>query len=370
MKYLFFILPFIASCQSKAYESENLKTEFSVYSKIMCSNEMWQYSTSFNEEIGLGIVSINSNSFITQNSKNSIDTFPLPGNEYSNFFNIIPNQKGEYYFLSSELGLYKLDGKKPVFIDSICNNNILKSNGLKTHFTLNIFKTAHFISETELLIPIHWDYYNQTGKYKNNQKPCPQFCVFNLKTLELYLVNSFTDKLRLKNRYLKMGINEVFSCVNKNVLLVSVPYKSSIEVFDLQKNKSLKFISVKSEFQLDSILPYNKKRFKKVINPEERYSIESGGYGPIYFNSFKNEYYRIYYHPLPRKNSKEEYTIINDRASSIIVLDEEFNVKKEIIFRKNAFILLGLTVTKNGFILNSQTTFENEKCSLLEYFTD
>ena len=184
---------------------------------------------------------------------------------------------------------------------------------------------------------------------------------------DLIIVNKIHEKIiaNLKEVEYVLTTTPVFAKeitkYNKNVFVFPNAINPNVEIFDIKSNKIVGNELVKSTFQTDSIVPYKKKK----NYDKDRYSIESGCYGPIYYNELRHEYYRVFYHALPQKNEKNEFTIYEDKSSSILVLDEDLKLKKEVFFKKGYFHFFGITGTENGFLLN-QINGDGKNCFFVE----
>jgi hypothetical protein len=119
-----------------------------------------------------------------------------------------------------------------------------------------------------------------------------------------------------------------------DTLLVSYQFSESVDLFSLNSGQFIGNKVLKSKYQKESIphLVSNKDEFEN-----ERYTIESDYYDVLTYNPFKKCYYRLYYHSLPRMNSKGEYTISTDKTVSIAIFDQKFNWIGEQIVKQSHY---------------------------------
>lgn len=361
MKYLksivlIILLPFFTSGQQK-------ERQVSDYRDLMDSIELKQLDTnifnyawrfSFGNGNNIGYVDYDAELFIHKtafsgeriryNFPDSTKGFP--------FYAIAQNEHGDFYYLNSDGHLYRLSkDSESELLENFAQNKVLIENGLMIENLLGMDRNFHFYNDSVLVIPVKWDLNRDKGKYTNYKKPCPAFITYHVQSKKLIINDIWTKPQTIKTYYPDRNFN--YSVMANGKLLVSVPYSSQIQVLDVRNNTVEKKFIEKSQFQTDSIRPLDAPSKKKKIALRDRYLIEEAYYGPIVYNPFRNEYYRIFYHSLPTKNENGDYTIYTDKSSSIMVFDINLKLKNEIYFDKNYFIFLGLTPTKDGIIFNS-----------------
>lgn len=313
------------------------------------------------EQNGFGVLDLNSGYFCFQRKMgDALDSLPIPENRNTNFYNVVPNPAGTYYFLDPNLGLYFLTKGKPVFLDSINDNPLLRENGLMISNAISNFEFAVFADQNRIVIPICWNYMHPQGKYKNFNKPAPRYCVYDVKTKELRLLHCMTPKESFKEDYANRE-RMYFTAVHGDTIVMSMPHKSEVVLYSIAQDKEIGRIDCRSTFQSEPIAQFGLTGKKRGHLKLDRYEIETPFYGSMFYNKDRNEYYRIFYHGLPERNEKGEYTIYMDKKSSILVLDGNLKLKKEILMEKNAYILFGITSTKKGFIINAYRQKVNDE---------
>ena len=305
------------------------------------------------EEDGIGEIDIMNGYFYYQRNQSGYDSLALPEGFDDYHYCIAPNPNGNYYFIDAEMGLFLLTKKGPVLIDSLNSNPVLKEKHLAVLVVMNMFRFATFKDETHLVIPLSLNYDN-LGKKKAKLKktPIPLFCEYDLNSKTVRLLNCLTPKEAFKLDYADKELDH-FGCVNGDSLIISSPYKSEVIVYSISQDKELGRVDCKSKFQDGPIKEFGYTGTKKERMKLDRYQTETPFYSTMFYNKARGEYYRIFYHGLPTKNKDGEFTIFQDKVSSVLVLDKNLQPKEEILYGKNSWIVPGITCTKNGFFTNN-----------------
>lgn len=358
------ILPFLSNCQQKEHHVSNFQNLVdSIELQNLDTNiHNYEWRFSFGSGKNLGYVNFDTTVFVHNISFSGVRSqYALPDSvKWNPFYSVAVNQSGDIYYLHSDGYLYRLHKDlDPEIVYNFKNNKVLAQNGLMIENNLGIDRQFHFLNNSVVVIPVTWDFKRGKGKYANYKKPCPSFVTYNIQSDQMVLNNIWSEPQTNKNYYASRHMN--YSALVNGKLIVSKPYTSEIEILDVLNNKVENKYLEKSQFQTDSIMPLvvHSKRQKQKLR--DRYFVEEAYYGPIVYNEFRKEYYRIFYHALPTKNENGDFTIYSDKSSSIIVFDSNFKIKDEIYFDKDYFIFLGLTPTKDGIILNSRTSKKDGK---------
>ena len=365
MKYKLFLslIPFFSSCQNEKidvinFDENSIKIEAPCYQFQYYRNSIGDHYVN-----GVGFVDADEELVVIKKN-NNVSTFKFPIPIMNNFYGISRKYNDSiYYYLDANRGLFQLfNDKAPIFIDSVQNDETLDKNGLMIFHMLSAEKNIYSLNSDQLLIPITWDYFNPNTNFKKiAKKPCPSLAKYTISTKKMEVLAIFSDDRMYRLNYGSNRAFEPFFCYSKDKIIISNAINPNVEIFDIKSNKIVGNELVKSTFQTDSIVPYKKKK----NYDKDRYSIESGCYGPIYYNELRHEYYRVFYHALPQKNEKNEFTIYEDKSSSILVLDEDLKLKKEVFFKKGYFHFFGITGTENGFLLN-QINGDGKNCFFVE----
>lgn len=118
-------------------------------------------------------------------------------------------------------------------------------------------------------------------------------------------------------------------------------------------NKIKKDIIVKggkSKFQTEMI-PYFSKTVKFSKDKEMTYLKTISSYGQILHDPFRNFYYRFFKQSQPTKNIEGLYNTEFDKYESLIILDKDFEVLKEINLDRNKYFSAFSFITKEGLLI-------------------
>ena len=154
----------------------------------------------------------------------------------------------------------------------------------------------------------------------------------------------------------KISDYQPFFCVDSwNRCVLSFGFSDSLIV--VEKN-SVKSISCKSSFYEEpTFLTF---KDGKSLSETRKFQTESARYMSIFFNSYRNEYYRF----LKHKSEAGE-----PANYSIVVMDYEFNVLSEWIFDSSKFALNPLIFTSRGFLLPNIDVISETKRPHFEHFS-
>lgn len=324
------------------------------------------YMTGQLEDDGIGLVDLDRGNFYYYQEKTGYDSLALPEGYDSDHFSVISNPNGKYYFLDVEKGLFLLTKQGAVSVDDLNNNPVLKEKHLAVLCVINMFGPATFKDETHLIIPLSLNY-NDLGKHSKKMKktPIPLFCEYNLKTREIRLLHCLTPKEAFKLDYAHKEL-DYFGCVNGDTLVISAPYKSEVILYSISQDKEIGRIDCKSTFQNGTIKEFGYVGTRKERLKLDRYQTETPFYSTLFYNKARQEYYRIFYHELPTKNEKGEFTVLQDKKSSVLVLDKKLKPKTEILYEKTMWHVPGITCTENGFFVNRYKYDEKGNRSVME----
>lgn len=318
------------------------------------------------EEDGFGEIDIRNGFFCFYRKQTGYDSLALPKGYDDYHYCIVPNPNGNYYFIDVEKGLFLLTKQGPVFLDSLNKNPVLKEKHLAVLCLINMFNFAVFKDETHMIIPLSLNYHD-LGKHpaKMKKTSIPLFCEYDLNSKKIRLLNCLTPKEAFKMDYAHKEL-DYFGCVNGDSLIVSCPYKSEVIVYSISQDKEIGRVDCKSKFQNGPIKEFGYSGKKNERMKLDRYQTETPFYGTMFYNKARQEYYRVFYHGLPTKNANDEFTIYQDKVSSVLVLDKNLQPKEEIVYGKNSWIVPGITCTKDGFFTNNCKYDENGNRTVME----
>lgn len=176
----------------------------------------------------------------------------------------------------------------------------------------------------------------------------PLLSIFSLKcdtlTLEKKLLN-FTKKYHDFNY---MTYYPFITLNNDNDIIISYEIEDSIYVIT---NEFLEYKYYSKSNFIDSFKVFNQSKWynKKYNNS---YHIEAPTYGQVIYDKYRNIYYRIVKHGQDEVNkdgSKNDYF---DRSWSIIVLDSNFKIIKEIYMQPKNYRFTDLVLTRDGLLIS------------------
>lgn len=347
------IIPFLSVCQRNTQQTyihgttllENLT--FKGQERI---NYNWRYSYGENESIGF--CHLDKQLIVHHLNDTIVDNYPFPEGLNSPFYNVTL-YKNQYYLYSNDGFLYQLHkDKNAELISKIHTDQLNKKDGLMLENLLTMETRFHFLNDSIVILPVKWDLYGQKGKYANTKKPCPIFIKYNINSDQYHLCDIWSKPLKEIASYTSRF--SPYSELVEGILYVSNPYSSLITLKDLNRNEDRGVKSIKSQFHIDSILPIEKK-VRHDINEKDRYLVEKAYYGPLVYNKYRNEFYRIFYHALPRKLKNGDFSIYTDKSSSVLIYNKNLNISEEIFLGNDYFHIMGISPTKNGFLLNNYT---------------
>jgi len=361
-----FFIPLLLSCQEQETSVEkagDISVEINVYLPFFSTN-YWMSGQW--EENGTGSIDLSTGYFRYYRPDVGYDSLLLPEGYDHYHKNVIPNPNGTYYFLDAVKGLYLLDKNGPSLISDLNNEPELRRNHLSILCVLNMFVFATFKDQTHLIIPLSLNY-DDLGKRPSKMKktPIPLFCEYDLKSKKVRLLNCLTPKEAFRLDYNGKEL-DYFGCVNGDSLIISTPYQSEVVVYSISQDKELARIDCKSKFQDGPIREFGYTGTKKERMKLDRYETETPFYSSMFYNKARQEYYRIFYHGLPTKNKNDEFTIFQDKVSSVLVLDKDLQIKQEILYGEDSWIVPGITCTKKGFFTNNSKDDQNGNRTYME----
>ncbi|MCH6201492.1 DUF4221 domain-containing protein [Aquiflexum sp. LQ15W] len=144
--------------------------------------------------------------------------------------------------------------------------------------------------------------------------------------------------------------------ISDSIYIISWPLLDSLKWID-KKNRITKNILAKSQYfsgeQIPFSIPPNQEEENKMVLGKFRYK-------QILFDPYRKLYYRIIMHPLKETENKTFIPNIDEQKFSILVLDENFKFKKEVIFPSNTYSPFNIFIGKSGVILMKNNYFDED----------
>lgn len=131
--------------------------------------------------------------------------------------------------------------------------------------------------------------------------------------------------------------------------------------------KSVEIKAVRSLYQVKNVetISEEEKKRSNIKTIIEKHQTVNGNYSRLVYNQYLNCYYRFYQHPQPLKTADGYFTTHQDRRVSCIHLDENFEFITEIVLPPSCFFIYIAIATKEGFIINRGSLFEDGLMRLL-----
>lgn len=278
----------------------------------------------------------------------------LPTNLVSNTYSLF-NLKGERYLFTLPGLLYKMIKDSFELQCDFSKNKTLKANKLELNANADYGNFVQIMNDSTIIFPV-----TSSISEFNLEAQFPLFATLNIRTKKVELLNYLSPEDFLEHNYFLF--NNIFFLVRNNKLLINKQYDPKLEVFDLSKKKVIRSLNLRDSYQDDDI-----QRLSHANSADKsRYMIEAAHYGTFIYNPNKRHYYRLFYHALPTKNEKGEFTVFNDKRSSITVYDDKLEYLGTYLIPKKIKFVMGITPTQEGFILNSSIKKVNSGMSLTE----
>jgi hypothetical protein len=138
-----------------------------------------------------------------------------------------------------------------------------------------------------------------------------------------------------------------FRVINQSNLVYSFNHCDTLFVYNRNSN-TIKTYSLKSPF---FTLPPAKDEKNKTSEYRSKYATESSIYWRLYFDPFKNLYYRIVLHKEKYHNTDGTVTPAHQKAWSLQVINQQFELLYEIKFPSKKYDFNSLLVTSKGICI-------------------
>ena len=132
------------------------------------------------------------------------------------------------------------------------------------------------------------------------------------------------------------------------LLVYNFEYESNIYAYNLN-SKNIDIYGAKSEYSPGLINLVSAK------NPDqwERHAIENPHYLHVLFDPYENLYYRFHWGGVPYKASNNQFNSFIDKPLYLMVLNDKFEILKEIELPKNRYGIHSWAVTRNGILMSN-----------------
>lgn len=135
-------------------------------------------------------------------------------------------------------------------------------------------------------------------------------------------------------------------CFDGKRFVYSFYYSDVVYVADIN-HQNIRECAIKSAYVDDVDVPN-----RTLTDPDEvlKYNVEHSRYGRIYYDKYRDVYYRIVY---PANDFDENLPRIGRKNFSIIILDKELNIIGETLFPDNLFVSELLFITNKGLYIST-----------------
>lgn len=138
-------------------------------------------------------------------------------------------------------------------------------------------------------------------------------------------------------------------CFDGNHFVYSFYYSDVVYVADIN-HLNVKECKIKSAYVDDVEVP---NRNLTTPNEIQKYNVEHSRYGRIYYDKYRNVYYRIVYPANTFDEKSKDIFHSKKKNFSIIILDNEFNIIGETLFPDNLYVPELLFITKDGLFIST-----------------
>jgi hypothetical protein len=123
------------------------------------------------------------------------------------------------------------------------------------------------------------------------------------------------------------------------------------KIYVTSDHKTIQSYSAKSNYMQKKLISYDK---QKTFEDVEKTSLNNPEYRSIYYDKYRNLFYRIVYPGFEAKsNDNIRQKIQFPEWFSIIILDENFNVRGETNLEPNKYFIRNMFVEKEGLYIST-----------------
>jgi hypothetical protein len=180
-------------------------------------------------------------------------------------------------------------------------------------------------------------------------------------TLNLETGIDSLGKISFPNEYQGKNYGGLFSelysvCYNydKKLAIYSFPICKKVYIYQFEKN-SMYRLSAESNY-IDDFVLYDESVYKEAkSDPEGEYFMTTPTYGSVYYDKYRDVYYRMALLPVDKKNVNYEEKKPPLKQISIMVFDQNFNYLGEKLLERNKYWPQEAFVSKEGFNIMNRT---------------
>jgi len=184
----------------------------------------------------------------------------------------------------------------------------------------------------------------------------------NLKTSEISNLNTFSEAY---DGLWPSGFFKRYSSLptDANRVIFSFPIDNNIQVYDLTSKESINHKA--SSVHFDEIKEYDLSLYKDNTENFKKHYINEGHYGQIFYDKFRNVYYRFAYIPdyVGIQNNDPR---VETKIPSVIILNESFEKIGEQKLEKYEFLPIMSFVGKEGLYINQPRILDRETWEIQE----
>jgi hypothetical protein len=192
------------------------------------------------------------------------------------------------------------------------------------------------------------------GEDKKQKKPLQ--IALNLKTGLDSLGQVSEPESYFTNNYGGLHYDLYSVCFNPkaNLAVYSFAASKSVIIDDMVKD-SIYNTPAESQYILN-FTPYNEKQYADATMPLGEYFMTTPTYGPIYYDNYKDVYYRLALLPVEQKNANYDKKNSPLKPISLVVFDHNFNYLGEKLIEKNKYWPTSAFVSPDGLNIQIRST--------------
>ena len=193
--------------------------------------------------------------------------------------------------------------------------------------------------------------------------------------LKLNLIdNQLTYQYKCSDKYKEgfWGVGDytlTYNTINEeaSLFLYSFPADEYVYAMSAQENSSTKYLAQSSYIDLLTPTYESKEVAGSYLETTGKYRAK-GGYGPVYYDKYRELYYRFAFHPLPEKEAKFQVDPIDKQMPlSVIILDKHFAKIGETVLSYLKYDPYTVFITKEGLHI-SHNKPDNEDELIFDIF--
>jgi hypothetical protein len=178
------------------------------------------------------------------------------------------------------------------------------------------------------------------GKYTLLDSLYPIFAKLNLKTKEI-------DFFGHKSGVGPGLMHNTFQLYMEDSIFVSYSYTDKIERINTISGETYVY-RTKSSFDTIPIQTFKYDESNYTLQKNIKHCLETANYGPLYYNPYNKHFYRIFYPYLPERDAKGEMNTDFDKECVLMIMDQNLNLKKEVVLPVKWSKLMTLFPVPNG----------------------